>query len=312
MKIDRLFGILNILIYSKRITVKELAERFEVSRRTILRDLDTLDKAGIPIITYSGSGGGISVIEGYSQDKNIFSKNDIKNIYTAISGLMSVNKNTDLINLMAKIIPEKTDNIFSESDYLIDLSSWFNDSITYRKISDFHKAIEEHKSISMEYISKNSRTVRTINPYKLVFKQSYWYLYGVCQENDEFRLFKVNRIVSYKILDLSFICRKTEKINFENNFSNIVFGKDNNKRLYKVVLEYDKKYEFFLTNKIDAEFFRRKSSEEKGRIVFGVNNLDFIADFIISMQDKAKIIEPIELKDKVKLKIEKMIEIYER
>lgn len=312
MKIDRLFGILNILIYSERVTVKELAERFEVSKRTILRDIDTLDKAGVPIVTYSGNGGGISVVDGYSRDKSIFSKNDIKNIYTAIYGLMSVNKNADLINLMAKIIPEKIDNIFSESDYLIDLSSWFNDSIIYRKISDFHKAIEEHKSISMEYISKNSRKSRVINPYKLVFKQSYWYIYGVCSESDQLRLFKVNRIVSYKILDTRFVCRNIEKIDFINNFSDIVFKKDNDRNLYEVILEYDKRDEFFLINKIDAEFFERKSDQEKGRIVFNINNLDYITELIISMQDKIKVIEPIELKEKVKSKIKDMIKIYER
>ena len=152
MKISRLLGILNVLVNKDRVTVKELAERFEVSKRTIFRDLDTLNEAGIPIVSYSGIGGGVSVIEGYKYNKSLFSKRDIKDIFTALSGLMSINKNDELINLMAKMVPEE-DGIFSETDYLIDLSSWFQDSITHKKISDIHEAIENHICISMEYIS---------------------------------------------------------------------------------------------------------------------------------------------------------------
>jgi predicted DNA-binding transcriptional regulator YafY len=310
MKIDRLLGILNILVNTDRITIKDLAERFEVSRRTIFRDLDTLDKSGIPITTYSGIGGGVSVVEGYKCKRSIFSRNDIKNIFTALSGLMSINKNDDLINLMAKIIPEQTETIFSESDYLIDLSSWFQDSITQEKVTDLHEAIEKHKYIDIEYISKSSRKMRTIHPYKLVFKQAYWYLYGFCEDNNQFRLFKLNRIVSYRILDKSFECKSVEEIDFKNDFGAYLFDPQDSKTLYNIKLEYNSINEFFLTDKIDAKFFQRKSNEENGYILFQVSDLDWTADWIIGMQDKVKVIAPLELKEKVKLRIKKMNEIY--
>ena len=310
MKIDRLLGILNILVNTDRITIKELAERFEVSKRTVFRDLDTLNKSGIPIVTYSGIGGGVSVVEGYKHKKSIFSRNDIKNIFTALSGLMSINRNNDLINLMAKIIPEETKTMYSESDYLIDLSSWFQDSITQKKVTDLHEAIENHKCICIEYISKSSRKMRIIHPYKLVFKQSYWYLYGFCEENNEFRLFKINRIVSYKIMNINFNCKSIEKIDFKNNFGAALFHPQDSRTLYNVRLEYDIINEFFLTDKIDAKFFQRKSNEENGCIIFQVSDLDWTADLVISMQDKVKVISPLQLKEKVKLRIKKMKEIY--
>jgi len=310
MKIDRLLGILNILVNTDRITIKELAERFEVSKRTVFRDLDTLNKSGIPIVAYSGIGGGVSVVEGYKHKKSIFSRNDIKNIFTALSGLMSINRNNDLVNLMAKIIPEETETMYSESDYLIDLSSWFQDSITQEKVTDLHEAIENHKCICIEYISKNSRKMRTIQPYKLVFKQSYWYLYGFCEENTEFRLFKINRIVSYKIMNINFNCKSIEKINFRNDFGSTLFHPQDSRTLYNVKLEYDITNEFFLTDKIDAKFFQRKSNEENGCIIFEVSDLDWTADLVISMQDKVKVIFPPQLKEKVKLRIKKMAEIY--
>lgn len=310
MKIDRLLGILNILINTDRITIKELAERFEVSKRTIFRDLDTLDKSGIPIVTYSGIGGVVSVVEGYKYKKSIFSRNDIKNIFTALSGFMSIDKNNDLINLMAKIMPEETKTIFSKSDYLIDLSSWFQDSITQRKIIDLHKAIENYKCICIEYISKNSRRKRIVHPYKLVFKQSYWYLYGFCEDNNEFRMFKISRIVSYIILNKDFNRKSIEKINFKKDFGTDLFNPQDSRTLYNVTLEYDIINEFFLTNKIDAKFFLRKSSEKKGHIIFQVSDLDWTADFVISMQDKVKVISPLELKNKMKLRIKNMSKIY--
>ena len=310
MKIDRLLGILNILVDTDRITIKNLAERFEVSKRTIFRDLDTLNKSGIPIITYSGVGGGVSVIEGYRYKKSIFSKNDIKNIFTALSALMSINRNNDLINLMAKIMPEETKTMFSKSDYLIDLSSWFEDSITQEKVSDLHEAIENNNCICIEYISKGSRKERIIHPYKLVFKQSYWYLYGFCECKNEFRLFKINRIVSYKILNKNFKNKLIEKIDFNCDFCVNLFQDENINNLYSVKLEYDISNEFALTNKIDAKFFNRKSNEEKGHIMFLVGDLNYIVDLVISMQDKVKVISPLELKEKVKLRIKKMSEIY--
>lgn len=310
MKIDRLLGILNILVSTERVTVKELAERFEVSKRTVFRDLDTLNKSGIPIVTYSGIGGGVSVVEGYKYKKSVLSKNDIKNIFTALSGFMSINRDNDLINLMAKIIPEETITIFSESDYLIDLSSWFKDSITQEKISDLREAIKNHKCISLEYISKSSRKIRMIHPYKLVFKQSYWYLYSFCEDSNGFRLFKINRIASYKILDKSFECIPIEKIDFKDDFSSDLFNTEGAKTLYNVTLEYDKINEFSLTERIDAKFFERCVDEEKGHIIFQVSDLDWTAGLVISLMDKVKVISPPQLKEKVKLQIKNIRELY--
>ena len=169
MKIDRLLGSLSVLANRERITIQELAERFEVSKRTIFRDLDTLNKSGVPIVTYSGIGGGVAIVDGYKLKRNILSKKDIKNVFTALNGLMSIDKSFDLTNLIGKLIPEETSTVFSESDYVIDLSSWFQDSITQEKVSDFHNAIKNQKYIYLEYISKSSRSARIIHPHKLVF-----------------------------------------------------------------------------------------------------------------------------------------------
>lgn len=311
MKIDRLLGILNVLANTEKITIQELAERFEVSRRTISRDLDTLNESGVPIVTYPGIGGGVAVIEGYKLKNNILLKNDIKNVFTALNGLMSIDKNHNLSNLMAKLIPEETSTVFSESDYVIDLSSWFQDSITQEKVSDLYKAIRNRKCVRLEYISKRSRSSRVIQPHKLVFKQSYWYLYAFCEDKQEFRLFKVNRIVDFEILDADFNCKVVEKIDFQNNFDVGLFSSQDSATLFEVILEYDVANEFFLTDKVDAKFFHRISSSEKsGKIMFNVSNLEWAADLVFSLQDKVKVIAPLELKKEIKTRIKRIHELY--
>ena len=141
MKIDRLLGLLSILANTDKITVQELANRFEVSKRTIFRDLDTLSRAGIPIISYPGIGGGVAIIEGYKLKNQVLSTDDIRNIFTALNGLKSIDNNHSINNLIAKLVPEKENIVFSQSDCVIDLSSWFSDSITHEKAIKLHQAI---------------------------------------------------------------------------------------------------------------------------------------------------------------------------
>ena len=125
MKIQRLLGILCVLTNVDKITIQELAQRFEVSKRTIFRDLDTLNCAGIPIVTYPGIGGGVSIIEGYKIDNRVLSADDTEKVFTALNGLKSIDGDTAITNLIAKLAPEKESKLFSQSQYVINLSSWF-------------------------------------------------------------------------------------------------------------------------------------------------------------------------------------------
>lgn len=311
MKIDRLLGILNVLANADRITIQELAERFEVSKRTIFRDLDTLDESGVPIVTYSGIGGGVAIIDGYKIKNNILSKNDIKNVFIGLNGLKSIDESDDLTNLMAKLIPEEINTVFSESDYVIDLSSWFKDSITQEKVAVLHKAIKNRNCINIEYISKSSHSSRIVEPHKLVFKQSYWYLYAFCEDRQEFRLFKINRIVNLKIMNESFNCKEVERIDFRNDFSSGLFSSQDLTSLFEVILEYDALNEFFLTERIDAKFFHRgSSSKEKGQIIFSASDLEWTTNLVFSLQDKVKVIAPVELKEAIKIRIKRIYELY--
>ena len=103
MKIDRLIGILSILLQEEKTTAPELAERFEVSRRTINRDIEDLCKAGIPIRTAQGTGGGISIMDGYRMDRTILTSKDMQVILAGLRSLDSVSGSSYYSQLMEKI-----------------------------------------------------------------------------------------------------------------------------------------------------------------------------------------------------------------
>ena len=141
MKIDRLIGILSILLQKEKTTAPELAERFEVSRRTINRDIEDLCKAGIPIRTVQGTGGGISIMEGYRMDRTILTSKDMQMILAGLRSLDSVSKSSYYGQLMEKIKAGSSVFVSGRDSVLIDLSSWHKDSLV-PKIATIQSAIE--------------------------------------------------------------------------------------------------------------------------------------------------------------------------
>lgn len=169
MKIDRLFSILIVLINNDKTTAKELAERLEVSKRTIYRDIETLNLAGIPIVSYPGIGGGLGVLSGYKIDKDIFSLDDIKNVLTGLLALQSMQNKTSINPLITKIAP-KSQSLKDVSEIIIDFSSWFSEGNFHSMIEDFRQAIIQHQVVMINYHSKSILSNRIVEPYKLIFK----------------------------------------------------------------------------------------------------------------------------------------------
>ena len=193
MKIDRLIGILSILLQEEKITAPELAERFEVSRRTINRDIENLCKAGIPIMTSQGAGGGISIMDGYKMDRTILSSKDMQMILAGLRSLDSVSGSHYYGQLMEKIRAGSSNVVSGNEFILIDLSSWNKDSLS-PKIELIQDAIECGKTLRFQYYAPGGNTEREIEPYFLIFKWSSWYIYGYCLLRNDYRMFKLNRM----------------------------------------------------------------------------------------------------------------------
>ena len=184
MKIDRLIGILSILLQEEKMTAPKLAERFEVSRRTINRDIEDLCKAGIPIRTVQGTGGGISIMEGYRMDRTILA---------GLRSLDSVSGSSYYSQLMEKIKAGSSVFVSGRDSILIDLSSWHRDSLV-PKIATIQSAIENRHLLKFRYYAPSKDSNRMIEPYYLIFHWSSWYLWGWCRDRQDFRMFKLNRM----------------------------------------------------------------------------------------------------------------------
>ena len=193
MKIDRLIGILSILLQKEKVTAPELAQVFEVSKRTINRDIDDLCRAGIPIVTSQGTGGGISIMDGYRMDRTILSSKDMQMIMAGLRSLDSVSGSHYYGQLMEKIKAGSTKVVSGSDSILIDLSSWNKDSIS-PKIELIQDAIELGRVLKFDYYGPKGNSEREMEPYYLVFKWSNWYVYGYCLVRKDFRLFKLNRM----------------------------------------------------------------------------------------------------------------------
>ena len=198
MKIDRLIGILSILLQEEKTTAPELAERFEVSRRTINRDIEDLCKAGIPIRTAQGTGGGISIMDGYRMDRTILTSKDMQMILAGLRSLDSVSGSSYYGQLMEKIQTGSSEFITGRDSVLIDLSSWYRESLA-PKIETIQDAIGDRHLIRFRYYAPSGESERTVEPYYLVFQWSSWYVWGWCLERKDYRLFKLNRMdLTYK------------------------------------------------------------------------------------------------------------------
>lgn len=194
MKIDRLIGILAILLQRDKVTAPLLAEKFEVSRRTINRDIEDLCKAGIPIVTTQGQNGGIAIMDGFKMDHTLLTSSEMRAILEGLKSLDSVSGSNKYRLLMEKLSLGNSAILASNHHLMIDLSSWYKTSLA-PKIELIQAAIEKTVTICFSYFSPKGESQRTIEPYMLVFRWGSWYVWGFCLEKQDFRLFKLNRML---------------------------------------------------------------------------------------------------------------------
>jgi len=153
MKLDRLLGILTVLLQKDRVTAPYLAEKFEVNRRTIGRDIDSLCQAGIPVITHQGAGGGISIAEGFKLDKSILTSDELSGIIAALKGMGSVTDQSKMERTLDKLGVNTNAIISLREPVVIDLASHYKSSLTY-KIEQIKHAILKTKCIIFDYYNK--------------------------------------------------------------------------------------------------------------------------------------------------------------
>ena len=300
MKIDRLIGILSVLLQRDKTTAPELAERFEVSRRTINRDIEDLCKAGIPIRTSQGTGGGISIMDGYRMDRTILTSKDMQMILAGLRSLDSVSGSSYYGQLMEKIRAGSSSFISGRDSILIDLSSWYRESLT-PKIETIQDAIGDRHLVRFQYFSPSGDSERTVEPYYLVFHWSSWYLWGWCRDRKAFRLFKLNRMDSVQKTEEIFECREAPMPDLSNE--KIFPGKIRVKALF----EADQKWR--LVEDFGPECFVER---DDGRLLFTTEHTDLesLVTWLMTFGDKAEVLEPLEAREAVSQMAKKMVILY--
>lgn len=192
MQISRLFEIVYILMNKKNATARELCERFEVSQRTIYRDIETLCQAGIPIYTTKGKGGGIALMENFVLNKSVLSEQEQSEILSALSLLKITTKedNGQILDKLGALFGNK------RTDWIeVDFSNWNSTEEDKQKFSLLKDAILNYNVITFLYYNSNGeKTSRCVEPYKLVFRSQAWYLFGYCRDRKDTRYFKASRI----------------------------------------------------------------------------------------------------------------------
>lgn len=288
MKMERLIGILSILLQREKVTAPELAEQFEVSRRTIQRDIESLCRAGIPIATAQGAGGGISIMEGYRVDRTVLTDPEMQAILAGLRSLDSVSGTRRYALLMEKLSAGTGGLVPGGAHMLIDLASWYKTSLP-PKIERIQSAIEQHHTIRFAYFSPKGESVRTVEPYYLVFHWSTWYVWGWCRSRKDFRLFKLNRMTDLAAGE-PFEARPAPLPDLEPER---IFPIK-----YQVTVLFDPVCRWRLVEEYGVDCF---TVEPDGRLRFngGFPDLGSVLSWVLTFGDKAELLEPQELRERL-------------
>lgn len=298
MKDSRLFRILYYILEKGRVTAKELSEKFEVSIRTIYRDIDSLSSAGIPIYALQGKGGGIEIAKEFVLSKSLLSEDEKNMIMTSLHSFDGTGNifGDGLLTKLSALFKVKNTNWIE-----VDFNNWQNNKIKEETFNLLKSAILNKKIISFSYFATNkSETNRSAKAVRLLFKGQDWYLYAFCLLRNEFRYFKLSRIKNLVILPSS----------FDDDFEDVILKKEiKYENIIRVKVRFDKKVAFRIYDELSTDIVE----DDEGNLYTQIEMpSDYnLYSYIFSFGDMAEILEPIEIRVKIKEMIDKMKKIYE-
>lgn len=309
MKVDRLVSIIMILLDKKRIGAQALADMFEVSPRTIYRDVDAINMAGIPVRSTSGVGGGFEIMPEYKVDKKVFSADDLSALLMGLSSLSGMVRGDELVHALAKVrsfIPaDRAKDIELKANQInIDLSLWMGNGNIQSNLEIIKAAMQESRLLTFEYIAHHgNKTARTAEPYQLVLKSSHWYLQGYCHKREAYRLFRLSRMSNLQMQEETFTPRKYQKpqLDFDNILTNM--QTKIKIRIHKSVMDRVLDfcaYEDFLPDG-DAHYI----------VSFPFIENEYHYGILFSFGDKCECLEPPHVRVEMKRRIQEIAMIYE-
>lgn len=286
MKDNRLFRMLYYILKKGKVTARELAERFEVSIRTIYRDIDSLSSAGIPIYAIQGKGGGIEIADEFVLSKSLLTEDEMEQIMTALYGLENVNKSyeNELLIKLSALFKIKNTNWIE-----VDFNSWQNNKIYEKIFNEIKSAILSKNILEFSYFGSNDETYRKVKPVRLLFKGQDWYLYAFCLLRNDFRYFKLSRIKKLKTLSVI----------FEDDFEDIILKKEMRyENTVHIKVKFDRKVAF----RVYDELGENITEDEDGNLYaeMEIPNDYNLYGYIFSFAENVEVLEPKEIRIQIK------------
>lgn len=301
MKLERLISIIFKLLNNEILSATSLAEEFQVSSRTIYRDIEVIGAAGIPVVSYQGTKGGFGIINGYKFDKSLMTSSDIVNLITVLSSLSSIFEDKDIAHTIDRLKSLDVNN--NKSALMVDLE---NHKTEPYSLMNLRKAISEKRVIHFDYISnKNEFTSREMEPILLHYKLRNWYLYGFCRERKNYREFRVSRMMNSSLTGEKFIQDHEVGGDFTYTVNNLEDFED-------VVIQANANSLYLVLDQIPNA---SKMLHSDGSMTFTISvykplHAEWLKSILLSFGSGAKIIKPVELQSVLIKEAKKIMKVY--
>ena len=296
MQESRLFQIVYYLLDKGQATATELAERFEVSVRTIYRDIDALSGAGIPVYAEAGRNGGIRLMHDFVLDQAVLSEEEKQEILAALQSI-NITRNMGESQTLQKL--SAMFRIPSENWLEVDFSRWGNHGFDKDKFELLKTAVIRRRHVRIRYAGSDGTVgERTVQPYKLVYKAKAWYLKAFCTEKQDMRTFKLNRILDLLLLEESF-----ERRSFPDR------PDDSGEDYPLIVLSFPKEMAYRVYDEFDADQIER---QENGDLTASARMPEgpWLIGFLLSFGTQVEVLSPAYLRDEIARQAGMILEKY--
>lgn len=295
MKYQVIIGILMLLLSRKRLTAKEIADRYGICTRSVYRYIDELNVCGVPIDISRGRYGGIHIADTFRLPTGYFTREEYSSTVNALQAMASQVTDESIISALEKLQRQRKSEkreLTVCGNILVDGGSWGDSRKFSEKMRVCESAVNECKSLTVDYISrKGEHSKRIIDPHLLIFKQNVWYVYAFCHTKQTFRTFKIGRIKSASFTGNTFARREFTRDEIDLDF---YYSAEN---LTDVTLEIEK------NSLADVEeWLGIDNIEPRGQTFIAEATLPDdggLVNKILGFGGAVKVIDPPELKEKV-------------
>ncbi len=304
MKYEVMFKIMTRLLQKRKVTAKEIAEKYDVSIRSVYRYVEELIVCGVPIDISRGRYGGLSIADTFRLPTGYFTREEFSAAINALNAMASQINDENIISACEKLESKQKNEVRELSvcgNIIVDGGTWGGGAKFTEKMRVCEQAVNQSKSLLIDYISRGGEhSKRIIDPYVLIFKQSVWYVYAFCHTKQSFRTFKIGRIKSATFTGAEFVKKAftRDDIDLNLNYSD--------RQLTEVTLEIDK------SSLADAEEWLGIDNIEPlgDKLVANISlpDDDSLVNKILSYGGNVRVAEPSALRERVKAAAKRIYE----